>query len=122
MSKTWEVINNLLQKRGKHQYPGYFLKGLDKLSDSQIIVDEFNSYFSNIAKTIKSQNIQESRCHFSTYLQNPCDKSIFFYPTDETEIINVIQELNPTKSTGFDGISQYIVKQVLYYIAKPLVH
>ena len=73
-------------------------------------------------KKIKTQNIQRPKCHFSTYLQSPCDQSLFFHPTNETEITNIIQELNPTKSSDFDGISQYIIKQVLHFIAKPLVH
>ena len=122
ISKVWEVINDLLQKRGKHKHPGYFLKGANKLIDNQAIVDEFNSYFSNIATKLKSQNIQKPKCHFNTYLRSPCDKSIFFHPTDESEIISIIQQLNSTKSTDLDGISQYIIKQVLHFIAKPLVH
>ena len=122
MSKVWDNINDLLQKKGKRQHPGYFLKNKTKLTDNQEIVDEFNSYFSSVATKLKSQNIQKHNCHFSSYLKRPCDKSIFFHPTNETEIINVMQELNPTKSTDFDGISQYIIKQVLHFIAKPLVH
>ena len=122
MSKVWDNINDLLRKKGKRQHPGYFLKNKTKLTDNQEIVDEFNSYFSSVATKLKSQNIQKHNCHFSSYLKRPCDKSIFFHPTNETEIINVMEELNPTKSTDFDGISQYIIKQVLHFIAKPLVH
>ena len=44
------------------------------------------------------------------------------HPTNETEIIKIVQQLNSTKSSGLDGISQYIIKQVVHVIAKPLVH
>ena len=39
MSKTWEVINDLLGKIRKCQYPNQFLKDKNKLTDRQLIVN-----------------------------------------------------------------------------------
>ena len=110
VSKVWDVLNDLLARKGKRKYPSYFLKGMNKITDNQPIANEFNSYFSNVATELKSEHIQEPKCHFSSYIQGACNNSIFFYCSNETEIINLVKQLNSTKSTDFDGVSQYTIK------------
>ena len=94
------------------------MKGTNKVTDNQQIANELNSYFSNVASKLKS----EPKRHFSSYLQGACSNSIFFYRTNETEMINLVKQLNSTKSTDFDGVSQYTIKQVIHFIVKPLVY
>ena len=96
------------------------MKGLNKLTDGQLIVNEFNFYFSNIATKLKSDNIVQSRKNFDSYLTSKCDVPMFFNPTDEVEVIQIVKNLKSSKSTGFDGISQYIIKQVIHCIVNPL--
>ena len=122
VSKVWDVLNDLLARKGKRKYPSYFLKGKNKITDNQQIANEFNSYFSNVATKLKSEHIQKSKCHFSSYLKGACNNSIFFYHTNETEIINLVKQLNSSKSTDFDGVSQYTIKKVIHSIVKPLVY
>ena len=47
---------------------------------------------------------------------------MFFYSITESEIINVLSNLKPTKSSGFDKISSFVIKQVVCYIVTPLRH
>ena len=95
---------------------------MNKVTDNQQIANEFNSYFSNVATELKSEHIQEPKRHFSSYLQGACNNSIFVYRTNETEIINLVKQLNSTKNTDFDGVSQYTIKQIIHSIVKPLVY
>ena len=42
VSKVWDVLNDLLAKRGKRKYPTYFLKGMNKVikvNDNQQIAN-----------------------------------------------------------------------------------
>ena len=45
---------------------------------------------------------------------------MFLAPTDCMEILNIIKELNPTKSAGFDEIPPKIIKMAAPFIANPL--
>ena len=98
------------------------MKGDDKITDNQTIVEEFNSFFSNIATKIKANHVQRSNEHFSSFVLENCQNSIFLKPTNETEIVEIVKHFKASKSTGFDGISQAVIKQVIYFITKPLVH
>ena len=86
-----------------------------------MIVNEFNPYFSSIATKLKSKHIQKPKCNFSSFLRDPCSKSIFVHPTNETEVLNIVKLHNSTKSTYFEGISQLIIKHVIHFIVKPIV-
>ena len=57
VSKVWDVLHDLLAKRGKWKYPSYFLKGMNKVTDNQQIANEINSYFSNVATKLISEHI-----------------------------------------------------------------
>lgn len=121
LSKVWKTINGLLGRQ-KKELPSYFIKKGEKITDNQIIVEEFNSFFSNIAADIKANHLQTSNKHFSSYLPSKCKNSIFFKPTNEVEILEVVKQLKSCKSTGFDEISQFLIKNTIHYIIKPIVH
>ena len=42
--------------------------------------------------------------HFSDYLNNHCNNSIFIQPTDNEEIANIISTLNMNKSSSPNSI------------------
>ena len=98
------------------------MKGNDKITDNQTIVNEFNSFFSNIAANIKSNHVQTSNQPISSFDIENCPNTIFLKPTNETEIIDIVKHFKASKSMGFDGISQAVIKQVMFFITKPLVH
>ena len=108
LSVVWKIINCLFGRQ-KKELPSYFMKNDGKLIDNQLIVEEFNSFFSNIASNIKANYVQKSNHHFSFYLPGKCETSIFFNPTNEIEILGVVKQLKSCKSVGFDGISQFLI-------------
>ena len=77
-----------------------------KLKKDEDIANGFNDYFSNIALLVQSSLSHSSNSHFSTYLHESCNNSIFLYPTNEEEVINAVKELK-----GFDKISMFLIKQ-----------
>ena len=58
---------------------------------------------------------------FNEYLiGNNRPNSLFLHPTDKRDIIKIINELKPKNSSGHDGISSKLVKDLKNEIALPL--
>ena len=47
---------------------------------------------------------------------------MYFIPTDQHEILKIVKTLKSKKSTGHDGISTKLLKQLIRNIASPLEH
>ena len=56
------------------------------------IANTFNNYFVSIAEAIKN-NIKYSYKHFSDYIKEECESTIFLKPTSKEEIGNIISSL-----------------------------
>ena len=48
------------------------------------------------------------------------NKTIFLNPTNQAEIIKIVKSFKSKKSSGYDGISMKLLKQIIYCIAPPL--
>ena len=60
--------------------------------------------------------------HFTSFLARPLQNSFFLNPVTEPEIIDHIKSLRDNKSSGFDNISNKVIKYVANLISKPLCH
>lgn len=120
--KVWDIINNLLGKKSKDNFPAFFKKNDNKIVNDQDIANEFNDFFSNIASIALSKLSKFTNTHFSSYLHKSCEASVYFNPTNELEIINIVKQLKNSNSTGFDGVSTSLMKKVIHTVVLPLVH
>ena len=59
--------------------------------------------------------------HFSSFLKNPNNLTLFTTPTAVEEINDLIFDLKVSKSTGPSTVPTKIMKQLNYIIASPLV-
>ena len=71
----------------------------DTITNPYDIANTFNNYFASIAETTK-KSIKYTHKHFSDYLSNESDSTIFLQPTDKEEIPNIISSLNSSKASG----------------------
>ena len=78
-------------------------------SNPLAISNLFNNYFSSIANKTKL-NISFSHKHFSDFLKNRSNISLFISPTDKTEIENIISSLDSNKSVGPNSIPTKVLK------------
>ena len=69
------------------------------------IANCFNSYFANIGNTIS-----ESIPHTDPINVEKTESSMVFFPTNETEVLEIISKLDRKSSSGIDEISNTIVK------------
>ena len=119
ISKTWKTVNEILGRKNTSKLPQFLQKGHKRIDDEKEIANTFNSYFTCIGSSI-SKNVKKSSKHFTDYLGNSTRESIFFLPTNENEIIEVVKQLRNTSSAGHDDISVTFLKKIIYAIATPL--
>ena len=75
----------------------------------------------NIGPNQASQ-IPDNNIHFSTYLSNPNESSMFFTPITEDEVIEMIKNLDAKKSPGHDHVPILIIKKLANELSIPLTY
>ena len=93
-----------------------------KLTDDKSIADFFNNYFSEIGNDISSK-VRGTSMHFSQYLpEKTIIHSLFLEPTNESEIVSITRKLKSSFSSGIDGLTSSLVKQIMPFISMPFSH
>ena len=77
MKCTWKIINNALNRNPSKSHIQEINTQGTTSKDPAEIAQSLNDYFVNIGPNL-AQNIPPSDNHFSTFLENPNPKSIFF--------------------------------------------
>ena len=95
IKNTWIGIKSLIPlKTVASSIPTVLsLDNGDSITNPYDIANTFNNYFAPIAETSK-KSIKYTHKHFSDYLSNGSDSTIFLQPTDQEEIANIISSLN----------------------------
>ena len=121
ISKTWEGTNSLISKKRKsHNSPLSVNHNGKLVNDLHDVVEIFNDFFINIGPNI-ARKIPKSNKHFSSYLNHlNVNHSIYLKPTDTSEIIKIINNLDNSKSLGPNSIPINILKFNVHVIADPL--
>ena len=84
------------------------------ITQRRIIIEKFNSYFVNIANNLnKNKTVDEFR-NFEKFLKNRNERSAVFDDIETFEMIQIIKDLNPNKSSD---ISPRILKLFIHIIA-----
>ena len=58
--------------------------------------------------------------HFSDYVSNESDSTVFLQPTNKKEIANIISSLNSSKASGPNSVSYTILFLLKHDISKQL--
>ena len=123
MKKTWQILNNCINKNKQvSSLPKCFKANNKELSENKDIANGFNNFFANVgpnlAKTIPACEGKS----FYDYMSNNVQTSFFMQPTCETEINSIIRMFQNKTSCGHDGISMNIVKNIAQLVSKPFSH
>ncbi len=123
LAKTWRLINELIQKKKKKANTVTYLVDEEgtRIEKDDKKCDCYNQHFSTIGKKMAaiSRNLKLAN------LKNPLDylsnlnvqESAFFSNTSKSEILDILTNLNPKKSCGYDLISNRVLKETSYIIA-----
>ena len=102
--KTWEVLRTLLP--GNSTKSSALPSAIDlngkKVTDQQIMLSEFNNFFSTIGKKL-TDKFSDSET-YKRFLRNRIRSTIYMEPPRVNEVLNVINSLNLHKSVGHDII------------------
>ena len=122
MEKDWEMMNNIIGKsQDKRIVISKNIVNNVESSNAQVIANRLVAHFATVGVTYASK-ITPSNTLITDYLKkNPNnDSSLFFRPTTEHEVNKLIDGLTNKMSTGWDGISNKILKHIKKPIIRPL--
>ena len=119
--KQWKVLNSIVGRtKDKSRVSDTFLIEGKKETCCAKIADNFCEYFTNIGKQY-AEAIPKSNKLPQQYMNNvPNRDSIFLSPTDPDEILKIIRSFKAKNSSGDDGISMNLLKQISESICVPI--
>ena len=122
VKKLWELINQVIGKMvDKSSVISHITVNETEILNEKAIANEFGKYFSSVGKTFASK-VKNSKRKITYYndkiTRNP--KSIYLYCTSEIEIKKLIENLPNKTSSGYDNISNILLKRLCTAILTPL--
>ena len=123
MQKTWSTINGIINRtKSKKELPKLFLINGKKETDSKLIANNFNKYFTEIGQKLANSISPPSNKSFKDYLKTPVQHKFCFKQVDINKVEKAIDTLKPKTSSGADRISNKILKMVKKELSTPLMH
>ena len=121
LNATWNVINKLINRDKTHNNIDNLIIENKEITQPAEIAQAFNNFFTNIGPDLASK-ISSDNKHFTDYLSEPNENTMCLIPTNQHEILKIVKALKSKKSTGYDGISTKLLKQIIRNIVIPLEH
>lgn len=125
---TWEIIDAGAGRKDTRKRTDDSDLKLQKdnklITDSRLVANTFNDHFTTIAeRTIDNATDTTGECirKMGKHQAEGADKMKLDF-VDEREIIKIIRELKPKKSSGWDEVPSKVIKGVSNQTACPLAH
>ena len=99
VKKSWKVLNEMRNKKRNLKFPNYIEINGDIITNRRAIVEKFNDYFVNIAHELNKTKKLDDFSDYHVFLKNRVDSTIFLNDIERFEIEDIIQKLNPSKSS-----------------------
>ena len=96
----------------KNILPQYFIVDREVLTDKHVIANRLNTFFTNIGPTLASQIVTDGNSSYEDFLINPILHEFNFNQIGEEDVVNVIDKLPSKTSSGVDGISTNLLKDI----------
>ena len=120
--KLWKLIQEILNKTPNkgEGIKAINVEGVPRY-DPASITNAFCKHFLTIGETFANK-IPASTIDIAEYLNSipQNNKCIFLNPTDSTEIKELINDLVPKNSSGYDNVSNKLLKRLLPAVIEPL--
>ena len=121
VKNTWKTINGIIQNSKNKEPPSEKISIDDVIvSDPGQIANSFNRYFRNIGADLASNIQAPQNKSYKDYLKHPNKNEFDFKNVTEHEVGKIIDQLKPKTSTGFDGLSMKLIKEIKSIVIKPL--
>ncbi|KAB0805423.1 hypothetical protein PPYR_02393 [Photinus pyralis] len=121
----WKVVHSISNSSNKRSGEDKSCITKLKLPNNAIIENEMdlanhmNQYFANAGKNLADKiHLLPTTPPINKYVDN----SIFFFPTDEQEVLRLINSFNRKKAPGIDSIQVKTLQEIKHEISKPLTY
>ncbi len=122
--KTWEIIKKAIHKKGKEKVVTKILNvNGNILSEPNQIAEQFNEYFTNVAKNIvKKINPINPKNVDRNFSPNAPTFSLTLNPLTYQETYDAILQIKPKNTLDFNEISSNFIKKIAVPISEPLLY
>ena len=122
VKKLWDLINHVIGKASdKSSVISHIKVNEIEILNEKAIANKFGQYFSNVGKEFAGR-VKDSKHKIAFYndkiIRN--SKSIYFHHTTKAEIKKLIKNLPNKTSSGYDNISNILLKKLCTTITLPL--
>ena len=119
LTKTWKILNSITTRNKQKETVDEIFCNNTIVRDPNQIANKFNHFFANIGPDL-AKKISPVPETFNQFLSARNPKSIFFKPTDDPEIRQILLSLKNSYSVGYDNLSVNIIKTCSDELARPL--
>ena len=114
------MIKNVTNSKNFEHFPDYLSIHNEKVTDTKVMADLFNNYFSQVGTKMASTIPDIGNSNYETYLLKNYRTRFKFEPVAEEQIKKIFQSLNSKTSYGYDGISTKLLKQLEPILCAPI--
>ena len=108
---TWGTIKQILNRtRSTQNISDVFLIDNVMTTDLTTIANKFNTFFAGIGVELSANVNNSHNAHFTDYLLNPSMYSFTFELITEETTMEILNNIKPKPSCGYDGISTKLLK------------
>ena len=119
-AKQWKILNKIIGKvNNKKDLTSIFLVNGTLTDDKNQISNGFCQYFTNVGPEFANR-IPQAQKNYMDYMNGNHSASLFMSPTSPDEIIKILDNMKPKKSSGHDGISGWLLKKMKACLSLPL--
>ena len=119
IKKIWNKANSALNRGKKDQcFPAFFIEDGKKITGPKNIANKFNSFFINIGQSLAARFEQTD--NFEKYLTQTNRSVKYFDEISHDDVHKIIKSLKMKGSSGFDSVSNKLVKQLEDELVPPL--
>ena len=117
---TWSIVNGLSKKYKRNCMISSLIYDSYTVSDPQSIVNCLNKHFASAGEKVQ-KNIGTVKQNPLAYVKQCMDNldNIFVSEAGVEKLINMMK---PKRSCGYDGISNYLLKEIFVSIRVPFLH
>ena len=119
-STTWKVVNKIIRKNSpkSNSLPTQISVKGNMISKPSEICRELNKYFCSIGHDMANSIVGGANQSLTdTFCGHRVQNSIFLNPTDEYEVISIINKFKPNKASGIDDIPTKLIKAAKHILS-----
>ena len=120
--KLWSIINNVVKtKHDKSNVIDYLKNNSVIERNPDKIAEQFGKYFSNVGEqfALKIGNPKKTVVDYTKLIKNN-PKSVYLTPCTQSEILKIIESLPNKTSSGYDDITNILLKKIKLSVIEPL--